>query len=394
MAKAVKDKTSKATKGKAEAVKPSKAKRARLDDSDASVTSTDDDEASSYEQGTDEGSVVVVSDDEEEEEEATPVSESDLDDDEGSSKKRKKGSSSSGKKSKDDRNTRVVKKVKKVQGPDEDATTAVILPTTIQFLKDLIDHNDREWFQENDARYRHALTNFTTFIQSWVPLATEADWSLPHLPAKELMQRVYRDVRFSKDKTPYKTYLSASHSRTGRKGPFALYYVQIGANGRSLLAAGYWQPATDSLKKIRRIILEDSAPLRKILKEPSFVKYFGEPDAKKGRTSVFGQEDQLKNAPKMEGVTKDHPEIDLLKLRSFAVSHSFTDSQITSPTFLKDTLIPVMEAAAPFVQYLNEMVFPTPASDDEGEAGDEQEEEGEGEGEGGSPQTGGEDDEE
>jgi hypothetical protein len=138
---------------------------------------------------------------------------------------------------------------------------------------------------------------------------------------------------------------SAIAARTGRKGPFALYYIQIGvrgsplsardslshltqtppsvadlasprlpqAKGRSLLAAGYWQPAADSLKKIRQIILEDSASLRKVLKEPNFVKYFGEPDAKKGRTSIFGGDDQLKNAPKMEGVTKDHPEIDLLK---------------------------------------------------------------------------------
>lgn len=132
-----------------------------------------------------------------------------------------------------------------------------------------------------DARYRHALQNWTSFVQAWVPLATEADWSLPHLPAKELMQRIYRDVRFSKDKTracalvcdfrashasfvnthfdgtstAYKTHLGASHcafadilsskaesglelnssqlfvldaARTGRKGPFALYYIHIG----------------------------------------------------------------------------------------------------------------------------------------------------------------------
>lgn len=120
------------------------------------------------------------------------------------------------------------------------AATSVILPTTLKFLGELVDpeHQDREWFAENgqssetafvrrcaftslerliffsrwsDARYRHALANFTSFIQAWVPLASEADWSLPHLPAKELIQRIYRDVRFSKDKTPYKTNMSASH---------------------------------------------------------------------------------------------------------------------------------------------------------------------------------------
>lgn len=177
MAKAAKEKTTKVTKSTRGKTKPSKAKRAKLD-SDASVTSTDD-EASSYEQGTDEGSVVVLSDEEEEEDEGTPVTESD---DDSSSKKRKGSSSkkSSGKKGKDDRNTRIVKQVKKAAGPAEDgmyislrppdarvdlgsafgrvgfvisptAATAVILPTTLQFLKDLVGHNDREWFQENGA---------------------------------------------------------------------------------------------------------------------------------------------------------------------------------------------------------------------------------------------------
>lgn len=80
-----------------------------------------------------------------------------------------------------------------------------------------------------------------------------------------------------------------------------------------MLAAGLWQPSGDALKTLRAAIIADSSPLRKILADETFKAFFGEPDAKKGRTSIFGQEDQLKNCPKIEGVTKDHPEIDLLK---------------------------------------------------------------------------------
>lgn len=80
-----------------------------------------------------------------------------------------------------------------------------------------------------------------------------------------------------------------------------------------MLGAGYWGPSSENTKKIREALVADSAPFRKLLKDKTFVKYFGEPDPKKGRTSVFGADDALKKAPKMEGVTKDHPEIDLLK---------------------------------------------------------------------------------
>jgi len=152
-------------------------------------------------------------------------------------------------------------------------------------------------------------------MTAWVPKASEVDWQLPHLPTKDLMHRIYRDVRFSKDKTPYKTNLSFSHSRTGRKGPFAFYYFHISPGGRSLLAAGCWQPGTNELKAIRQAILDDPQPLRDVLAEKEFVKLYGKPEPKKDgtRTSIFGMSDQLKNAPKLPGVDKSHKDIDLLK---------------------------------------------------------------------------------
>ncbi|GAA6049674.1 hypothetical protein JCM3770_005064 [Rhodotorula araucariae] len=263
-------------------------------------------------------------------------------------------------------NTRVVREVKKVPAPKVNAETSLILPETLDFLAQLAKHNDRDWFQRHDALYRHAHLNFKSFLAAWVPVASGADWSLPHLPVKDLEHRIYRDVRFSKDKTPYKGYLCASHSRTGRKGPFALYYVHIQPGGKSFLGCGCWSPSSDVLKLIRAQILSDPAPLRKILAKKEFVALFGEPKPRMDgkRSSIFGGSDQLKNAPKLEGVDKTHKDIDLLKCRSFAVETHFADDVVTSPEFL-DKLKHVMSVASEFAQYLNEIVAPTPPSEDE-----------------------------
>ncbi|GAA6002551.1 hypothetical protein JCM10207_001177 [Rhodosporidiobolus poonsookiae] len=279
-------------------------------------------------------------------------------------------------------NTRIVREVKTVAAPKGKADTEVILQSTLDFLADLKDNNEREWFQERDALYRHAFLNFKTFVTAWVPKGTEADWSLPHLPAKDLMHRIYRDVRFSKDKTPYKTYFCASTSRTGRKGPYGLYYIHIQPNNRSFLGCGCWSPGTNELKLFRNAILRDPKPWRDVLAQPDFVKLFGEPKPRmdKKRSSVFGGSDELKNAPKLEGVDKSHKDIDLLKCRSFAVETPFTDEQVTSPDFL-DTVKDAMATAAPFVQFLNDIISPPESDDDDGDDGandaedDEEEEE-------------------
>ncbi|KWU46077.1 hypothetical protein RHOSPDRAFT_32069 [Rhodotorula sp. JG-1b] len=265
--------------------------------------------------------------------------------------------------------TRVVRDVqKKMPAPKENAETPIILPTTLDFLARLVKNNEREWFKARDAEYRHALLNFNTFIKAWIPLASEADWQLPHLPAKDVVHWIYRDVRFSKDKTPYKTYFCANHSRTGRKGPFAGYYLQIAPQGRSFLACGTWSPGTNELKAIRDEILRDPAPLRKVLAAPEFVELYGsdKPRMDGKRTSIFGHSDQLKNAPKLPGVDKTHKDIDLLKCRSFAIETKFTDEQVLSEDFLQ-TIKKAMEVAVPFVHLLNEMIMPTPPSENEEE---------------------------
>lgn len=289
------------------------------------------------------------------------------------------------------------------------ADTSVILPTTMEFLAELRKNNDRDWFSENDARYRHALANFKAFMVAWTGKASDVDWQLPHLPTKDLIHRIYRDVRFSKDKTPYKTNLAFSHSRTGRKGPFAFYYFQISPGGRSLLAAGCWQPGSTELKAIRQAILNDPQPLRDVIGEKEFVELYGEPTPRMDgkRQSIFGLDDQLKNAPKLDGVDKTHKDIDLLKCRSIAVESTFTDKEVCAEDFLEKVL-DRMRVTAPFVQLLNEVsaasrvphgreriltwtlthlllqfISPSPPSDDDEEAdsGGEEQEDDEEEGE-------------
>lgn len=169
-------------------------------------------------------------------------------------------------------------------------------------------------------------------------------------------------MRFSKDKRPYKTNLAVNMTRTGRKGPFAGYYFHIAANDRSFFGAGKWEMQSSDLATVRHSIVTDSQPLRKILATPKFAKLFGK--AEPGtRSSVFGRDDELKNSPKIPGIDKKHPDIDLLKLKSIVVDTHFTDAQVLSPDFL-ETLFKVYEIAAPFVQCINEMIMPTPRDDE------------------------------
>ncbi|SCV74314.1 BQ2448_6746 [Microbotryum intermedium] len=366
--------------------------RKRLDsqelDDEIEAESSDDDDGSEFADDSEQSSLSATvdsdrgnSDDDEEDEDES-------EDEAANGKKRRKsgggggggGGGSASKKNRksgqggDDLNLRIVKKQKAIPGPNENPETHIVLPSTMDFLTRLKENNDRDWFkaralpvtmQMHNTDMHSKMQVIQSLCQAWVPRAAQADWSLPEMPVKDLMQRIHRDVRFSKSKVPYRTCLAFSHSRTGRKGPFAIYYLQISPHGQSLLAGGLWAPEGEQVKSIRNAVLRDAAPLRQILNDPKFIKYFGKPDFKSGkRTSIYGHEDQLKNCPKMEGVTKDHPDIDLLKLRSNAVTHYFTDEEVLREDFL-DKVIEIMEVMAPFVQLLNDVLhgsglFPLP----------------------------------
>ncbi|OBZ77021.1 hypothetical protein A0H81_03117 [Grifola frondosa] len=232
-----------------------------------------------------------------------------------------------------------------------------ISQNTFDFLSELKkpECNDREWFKLHEAVYRLAEKEWKDFVEEFTSLLTEADPQIPHLPPKDVVHRIYRDMRFSNDKTPYKTGFSASFSRSGRKGIFAGYHVAIRPGSESLIAAGTWCPGKNELATIRNNLLRSSARLRKLISAPKFVEYFGkaEPHPKGSRQNIFGMEDELKVAPK--GVSKTHKDIDLLKCRSFAVVYKFSDKEVLAKDF-KEKLCKVVHVVTPFVHCLNDLM--------------------------------------
>ncbi|KAK9898812.1 hypothetical protein P389DRAFT_193832 [Cystobasidium minutum MCA 4210] len=272
---------------------------------------------------------------------------------------------------------RKVVRTKLVKAPSHHVKPGLVDPHTMEFLSELRTHNDREWFAKNDARYRHALLNWQAFVTEIQTEFQRGDWSIPEMPAKDLIHRIYRDVRFSNDKTPYKTNFAASFSRAGRKGSFAGYYLQISPGGRSLLAGGKWTPDKNDLATIRTNIIRNSKPFRRIINAPRFVELFGpaKPDAKgKGtRCNVFGADDMLKVAPKMNGVDKNHKDIDLLKLRTIGVVHYFKDEDVIKPTF-RQQVQDVVEAMSPLVLHLNDLLHPQSDAEEEEEEEEDEEE--------------------
>ena len=149
----------------------------------------------------------------------------------------------------------------------------MVHPNTMLFLKDLKANNDREWLKFHDADYRQSKKDFDTFIEKLTEKLIEKDETIPELPAKDVVFRIYRDVRFSSDPTPYKAYFSAAWSRTGRKGPYAHYYLQV-MPGESFLGGGIWCPDAAPTAKLRRAFDGKSEKIMEVLMQPGIRKEY------------------------------------------------------------------------------------------------------------------------
>ncbi len=215
--------------------------------------------------------------------------------------------------------------------------------TALKFLKDLSKHNNREWFEKNKAKYTEAKEGFEQFVIDLHEEMVKFDESLAGLDPKKLTFRIYRDVRFSKDKSPYKKNMSAAFSSTGKGMGTPGYYFHLQPNNQSFVGIGMFQPVPDNLTKIRQEIDYNGAELEKIFKEKSFKKNF----------LKFWDEDKLKNPPK--GYTKDHPYVEWLKLKSFIITHEFVDQTVTNKRFIKN-LVEVMKAGRPLNDFLKEAI--------------------------------------
>ena len=190
--------------------------------------------------------------------------------------------------------------------------------STLLFLSDLKLHNDREWFNQNRKRYEAAKSNYETFIQEVINRIAIFEPILKGLEAKSCTFRINRDIRFSADKSIYKTHMGAFIVRGGKKNgdKYTGYYVHV-EPGNSFIAGGAHIPPSGWLTAIREKIAMHGDEFVKVINNKDFVKYFG---------GIEG--DKLKTAPK--GFPKDHPHIELLKFKSYLAEKSFKDKEITS----------------------------------------------------------------
>jgi uncharacterized protein (TIGR02453 family) len=211
----------------------------------------------------------------------------------------------------------------------------------LDFLRQLESHNDRGWFEENRSRYEAARAVFLELVGELIDAFGPVD-DLGGVTVKECVFRINRDVRFSKDKSPYKTVMSAVLGRSGRKSGVRSYYFHIEGEGRSFLAGGLYAPSAAELGAVRQALADDARPFRKVIRAPAFVREFGE---------LGG--DSLKVAPL--GYPKDHPDIELLRKKQFLVMHRLSDEEILSDELIPNALA-VYKAMKPFLLYLEETI--------------------------------------
>jgi len=211
----------------------------------------------------------------------------------------------------------------------------------LDFLKDLKTNNNREWFQANKGRYETARQAFESFINELIPGIRTIDPLIDMVTAKDCTFRIYRDVRFSGDKSPYKPNMGAYIARGGKNSQMAGYYVHV-EPGASFLAGGIYMPQPEILKKIREDIYYQAEEFKKIIYNEEFKKYFGEID----------DPGKMKNPPK--GYSKDFPDIELLKFRSYAVMHFVSDDLLLKEGY-KDYALKVFRILYPLNVYFNRM---------------------------------------
>ena len=210
----------------------------------------------------------------------------------------------------------------------------------IQFLQSLQKNNNRPWFEEHRPDYENAKSSFLVFVDQVLKTITTFDPSVANLLAKDCTFRINRDVRFSKDKRPYKNNMSAYFNRGGKKGAGAGYYIHI-EPGKSFAAAGIWMPEPAELARIRQEIDYNFPEWKKIIQSPSFKKRFPE---------GLDQTDTLQRPPK--GYAEDNPAISFLKMKHFVVRKSFTDAGIVDKAFVKE-INKTFAALKPMIDFIN-----------------------------------------
>lgn len=217
-----------------------------------------------------------------------------------------------------------------------------LTPSLLAFLLDLKSNNSREWFAVNKPFYADLKENFEEFVSDLIQEFGEFE-NLDGVQIKNCTYRINRDVRFTKNKDPYKTWFSASFSEGGRKSGFMDYYLHIEPKGKSFLGGGMYNPSPEQLAKYRQEIDYNAISLRKIIDLPLFVETYGQ-----------AQGESLKNIPK--GFDASHPDADLLKVKTMFFWHHFTDAEVTSDHFV-DLIVGKAKLLKPYLDFLNATFF-------------------------------------
>lgn len=217
----------------------------------------------------------------------------------------------------------------------------MISKDSLQFLSDLKKNNNREWFLANKKRYDTYKDQYHQLIREFLDAMVPLDSSLKHLEVKDCAFRINRDIRFSKDKTPYKTHLAIWMSAGQKNTNLAGYYIHL-EPGASFIAGGVYWPEAADLKKIRNEIAFFQDDLQKIVTSKKFKDEFGDLDR--------DESNMLKTSPK--DFDKDHPAIEFLKLKCFTASEKIDDKMLADKD-LVNKLANKLAALKPLNEFLN-----------------------------------------
>lgn len=219
---------------------------------------------------------------------------------------------------------------------------AHITRENFEFLKNLNANNNRDWFNEHKDVYQFNHENVIAFADELLFLMNQHD-HIETENGKKSLFRIYRDVRFSKDKSPYKTHWSGGFKRATKRLRGG-YYFHIEPGGNSFIGGGFWDPDKEDLLRIREDIASDASEIKAIITAKDFVDTFG-------GLSVHSA--QLKTTPK--GFPKDHPEIDLLRYKQFIFGKHFSDKEVTDQNFV-NIANETFRKMRPFFDYMSEVL--------------------------------------
>jgi uncharacterized protein (TIGR02453 family) len=217
----------------------------------------------------------------------------------------------------------------------------MLQPATIKFLKGLQKNNNKPWFEKNRPAYETAKADFAQFIQTIVDKHGKKDESIKDLKAKDCMFRINRDVRFAKDKSPYKNNFGASINRGGKKSIFAGYYFHC-QPGEAFVGGGLWVPMPPDLKKVRQEVDYCFDEFKKIIGSKKFTTVYGD--------LIKDSSTSLVNLP--QGFEKDNPAAEYIKLKSFIAMKRLDDTTLHSKDLVKLTL-EAFETLQPLLTFLN-----------------------------------------